>query len=68
MFLPIQDQLFQFEELLQSEFNKGQLQPITTGMMCVAFYKGQFNRAHVGSIEGEKVCVLLLSCQNVLQF
>ncbi|KAL3860133.1 hypothetical protein ACJMK2_010298 [Sinanodonta woodiana] len=49
------DQLFQFEELLQSEFNKGQLQPITTGMMCVAFYKGQFNRAHVGSIEGEKV-------------
>ncbi|KAL3873955.1 hypothetical protein ACJMK2_037031 [Sinanodonta woodiana] len=41
------DQLFQFEELLQSEFNKGQLQPITTGMMCVAFYKGQFNRAHV---------------------
>ncbi|KAL3854027.1 hypothetical protein ACJMK2_013309 [Sinanodonta woodiana] len=49
------DKLFQFEDLLQREFTKEQLQPITTGMMCVAYYKGQFNRAHIGSIQGDKV-------------
>ncbi|KAK3582148.1 hypothetical protein CHS0354_017260 [Potamilus streckersoni] len=47
--------LSQFEDQLEQEFMKNQIEPITTGMLCIAYFEGRFSRVKVVSIEDGKV-------------